>query len=157
MLVSLVAGLVLHLLGTFNLFSHHTYCTGIDKNSGALKLEHDLTKETRKEKKEKKKERKEKREKSKDKSESSKHREYGHKKRKHDERNGLQIKDIYQKAAAKDVIEQFEKSGLTEEHGLPCPTQEPCESSESTQNSSKSRKFEAMNVAGGSHGKQLIS
>lgn len=119
--------------------------------------ERDLTKERRKEKTEKKKkERKEKRDKSKDKSESSKHSEHGHKKRKHDERNGLQTMDGYQKAAAKDVIEQLERSGLTEEHELPYPTQGPCESPESTQNSSGSRKLEATNVPGGSHGKKLI-
>ena len=147
------------MLDVYDLLSHHKYCTGIDKNSVASQLQkkRETAKDSRKEKKKEKKEKKGKRDKSKDKHEHSKHREHGHKKRKYDEKNELQTVDGYQKAATKDAIEQLEKSGLTEERRLPFPMQEPCESSESTQNSSKSRRLEAPKVSGGSHGEKLAS
>lgn len=120
-----------------------------------LQKERDTAKDGRKEKKREKKEKKEKREKSKDKHETLEHKEHRHKKRKLEENNKLPTKDGYQKAASKEAVEQLERSGLTEEHGLPCAVQEPSDSSGSTQNSSKSRKVEATNVGGGGHGKKL--
>ncbi|ONK55876.1 uncharacterized protein A4U43_C10F1870 [Asparagus officinalis] len=126
----------------------------------SIKLQRDqeTAKERRKEKKREKKDRKEKRDKSKDKCETSKHREHGHKKRKHEEIKELQMNDCYQQAKADKVAtEQLEKSELTEEHELPSHLpQEPCDSSESTQNSSKSRKLEAGNISSGNNGGTVL-
>ncbi|ONK72618.1 uncharacterized protein A4U43_C04F21280 [Asparagus officinalis] len=122
-----------------------------------IKKELETTKEKRKEKRSKKKERKEKRDKSKDKNETSKHKEHGHKKRKHEERNKQEIQDGHKLVTSTNSTEQLEKSGLTEEHGVSChPTQEPCESSESTQNSSKKRKVEATNIVNGDSHRNAI-
>lgn len=129
---------------------------GLTKFLVQMKLpkEQEASKE-RKDKKRANNERKEKRDKSKDDISSSKHKEHGHKKRKHEERHEILCKNGLQKGASKEVIEQLEKSGLTEEHELTYMIPEPCESSESTHNSLKSRKVEVHNVSDDSYGKKL--
>ncbi|XP_051182380.1 uncharacterized protein [Lolium perenne] len=69
--------------------------------------------------------------------EPSKHSKRSHKKRKHEE---VSIAGQESKTASKELVEQLEKSGLSEEHGAPFFTQTVHGSPESSQDSSKRRK-----------------
>nr|CAB3496525.1 unnamed protein product [Digitaria exilis] len=64
--------------------------------------------------------------------ETSKHSKHSHKKRKHDDAStaGQEPKKV-----SKDSVEQLEKSGLSEEHGVPCFSQTVRDSPESSQDS----------------------
>lgn len=67
----------------------------------------------------------------------SKHTKRSHKKRKHEE---VSIAGQESRNASKELVEQLEKSGLSEEHGAPCFIQTVHGSPESSQDSSKRRK-----------------
>lgn len=103
-------------------------------------------------KEEKKRQKKDMRDKSIEHHGTSKHIEHNHKKRKCYERGQLNEKDECCTKTTKDVIEQLEKSGLTEENGLPCSIVNPYDSSDSTQDSSKRRKLAATDVGHSNRG-----
>nr|XP_010933348.1 uncharacterized protein LOC105053766 [Elaeis guineensis] len=117
----------------------------------SIKLSKERENAKKERRKEKKREKKEKREKAGQ--ENSECKEHSHKKRKYEEKSHLDQKVGYNaKATTANSIEQLEKSGLTEEHEQPCSIQNTYDSSESSQDSSKRRKFVATNASQASHG-----
>ncbi|CAL9753285.1 unnamed protein product [Musa acuminata subsp. burmannicoides] len=108
-----------------------------------------LQKESQKaKKKEKKRERKE-REKTNEKLVNSQHEE-NHIKRKREEKKLDQ--NLFSQKTSNDVIQQLERSGITEEHELPCSIQYSHDSPESSQDSNKRRKLLPSDSGHNKHG-----
>ncbi|MQL70683.1 hypothetical protein Taro_003000, partial [Colocasia esculenta] len=111
-----------------------------------LPLQKESEKAERERKKEKKRVKKEKKEKARGDKERAEAEKRGHKKRHYSELSHSTQKTADFVKTREDDSEQLEKSSLTEEQGGPAAVQSFCDSSDSTQNSSKRSKHESAGV-----------
>lgn len=128
------------------LLPHCIFFAGVDYSSGALKLQKESQKAKKKEKKRERKER----EKTNEKLVNSQHEE-NHIKRKREEKKLDQ--NLFSQKTSNDVIQQLERSGITEEHELPCSIQYYHDSPESSQDSNKRRKLLPSDSGHNKHGR----
>lgn len=148
--------LCLHLWSTLVVYSKFVL-------TGALKLQKEKEKAKAERKKERHREKKEKKREIKVKDNSD----FGHgekRKRKHKdekshkrEKDGTNVETKYIEKRREDEAEQLERSNLTEEHGHPVSVQNPCYSSDSTENSNKRRRQESpVNGIRCTHGEFIL-
>lgn len=126
-------------------------------NYGAVKLQKERGKGKKERRKEKKREEEGKKEKKalggKDRAEAEKH---VHRKRHYGELSQCIPKTVDTTKTREDDGEQLEKSTLTEERGGPAAVQSLCDSSDSTQNSSKRSKHESVGATRTTHGEHFV-
>ncbi|CAL9177995.1 uncharacterized protein LOC135612742 isoform X1 [Musa acuminata AAA Group] len=128
------------------LLPHCIFFAGVDYSSGALKLQKESQKAKKKEKKRERKER----EKTNEKKLVNSQHEENHIKRKREEKKLDQ--NLFSQKTSNDVIQQLERSGITEEHELPCSIQYSHDSPESSQDSNKRRKLLPSDSGHNKHG-----
>ncbi|URE06953.1 hypothetical protein MUK42_19869 [Musa troglodytarum] len=128
------------------LLPHCIFFAGVDYSSGALKLQKESQKAKKKEKRRERKER----EKTNEKLVNSQYEKKNHIKRKREEKKLDQ--NLFSQKTGNDVIQQLERSGITEEHELPCSIQYYHDSPESSQDSNKRRKLLPSDSGHNKHG-----